>query len=377
MYKLNKHFNNRLHNVGRRRMRSEKFNVGAAPGLPTISEIDSETEIAPAKIEIISYNEEGLLAEQKDLHLNQLSPNDFPKDQINWIHIQGKPNTEQLKRLGDLFKLHTLALEDVQHSESRPKTESYEHHQFIVLKKIWDENNIGINSSQVSFFLNPNFVISIDESDKDDFEPVRRRLRNTKKICQQGPDYLLYALIDVITDNGFNVLDTLGDKLEDLENQVLDEPTKETRNKIHFLKRELLMLHKIWWPQREVITSLLREDQDIISSGTKLFLRDTYDHCVIQLDFVETYREISTSLLETYLSAINQRMNDIMKGLTIVATIFLPLTFLSGLYGMNFDTDSPWNMPELAWKFGYLYVLLLMLLVAIGMLVFFRKKNWL
>lgn len=366
-----KHHNSHIYKLYKNRPRAQKT-TPAARAAATGPE--PHTEPAAAQIITITYNNDGLINEttglNPDKHENNL------EGQKTWVHIQGQPNQQQLEALGNSYNIHALTIEDIQHGASRLKVEDYELYQFIVLRKIWN-NAADLDSAQINFLLYPDCVISIDASQVDHFDSVRKLIHSNNKICKLGADYLLYTLIDAIVDTGFGMLDGLGDELEELENQVLEEPSKDTRNQIYFLKRKLLLLHKAWWPQREVITSLLREDQEHISKSTKIFLRDSYDHCVILLDFVETYREIAAGLLDTYLSAVSQRMNDIMKGLSIVATIFLPLTFLSGLYGMNFSTDSPWNMPELGWRFGYLYVLALMLLVAIGMLVYFRRKKWL
>ncbi|HOL38078.1 MAG TPA: magnesium/cobalt transporter CorA, partial [Rubrivivax sp.] len=232
-------------------------------------------------------------------------------------------------------------------------------------------------SDQVSFFLGRNYVVSIAQGPHDLFEPVRERIRGGGKIRRYGADYLLYSLLDVVVDSAFALLEELGDRLEALEDEILDDPTREARNRIHYAKRELVVMRRAWWPQREVVAALMRDEDRQLSDHTRLYLRDCYDHCVIVIDFVETYREMASSLLDTYLSAVSQRMNDVMKALTVAATIFLPLTFITGLYGMNFDTASPWNLPELHWRFGYPYALGLMVAIVAGMLAYFKHRRWL
>src|SRR5690606_4035238 len=218
---------------------------------------------------------------------------------------------------------------------------------------------------------------SINDGPQDVFEPVRQRVRAAGRIRRLGADYLLYALLDTIVDSGFPLLDDLGAELEALEDDILQDAAPEARDRLHYAKRELVLMRRAWWPQREVIASLMREDASFIRDSTHVYLRDCHDHSVVIVDFVETYREMASSLLDVYLSTVSQRMNNIMKALTIVATIFLPLTFITGLYGMNFDTESRFNMPELHWRYGYLYVLALMAAIVGAMLWFFRRRRWL
>lgn len=295
--------------------------------------------------------------------------------QVSWLHLQGSPMAAQLQALGAAFGLHPLALEDVLHRESRAKLESFDAQQFLILSQVY-RGGEGYCTDPVTFFLGRNYVISISQSPQDWFEPVRERIRAAGRICAHGADYLLYALVDVVVDTAFVLLEELGDRLEVLEDQILDEPDRNARNQIHYVKRELVLMRRAWWPQREVIAALMRDEERLLSDTTRLYLRDCHDHAVIVVDFVETYREMASSLLDTYLSAVNQRMNDIMKVLTIIATVFMPLSFIVGLYGMNFDTTSPWNLPELHWRYGYPYVLGLMSAVVIAMVLYFRRKRW-
>lgn len=331
----------------------------------------------PARLGLMRYDEAGC-EEKADIRLEECKAPAPDAGGVTWLHVQGSPTPEQLQRLGTIYGLHPLALEDVFSQERRPKFESYDAQYFVVLNHMRRDENNDLCVDQVSFFLGRNYVISIDEGPKDSFEPVRQRVRNKQILRSRGADYLLYALMDVIVDGGFPLLEDLGEQIERLENEVLDNPSREARNRIHYVKRELVQMRRSWWPQREVISSLIRDGDQFLSENTRLYMRDCYDHSVIMMDFVETYREMMSSLLDTYLSSISQRMNDIMKALTMIATIFLPLTFIAGVYGMNFSHEaSRWNLPELTWHFGYFYALGVMVLIVILMLIYFRRKHWL
>jgi magnesium transporter len=347
---------------------------GSPPGSLIPAPSDAGAPSAPARVQLIRYDRAGV-EEDEIAHLEEF---DTPaeEDKITWLYLKGRPTSEQLKRLRDLYELHPLALEDVLSGQSRAKYESYDAQYFVIMSHM-NRRDGALCTDQVSFFLGQNYVISIDEGPNDIFEPVRQRLRKKRIVLSRGADFLLYALMDVIIDTGFPVLDQLGERLEDLEDEILDNPTREARNQIHLVKRELVMMRRAWWPQREVVSSLIRDGEHFLGENTRVYMRDCYDHCVILIDFVETYRDIASNLLDTYLSAVSQRMNDIMKALTIIATIFLPLSFIAGLYGMNFDTKSRWNMPELAWHFGYFYALGVMLAIVITMLAWFKRKGWL
>jgi magnesium transporter len=359
------------------RNRTRNYRPGTSPGSLELVK-GEETASAPlSKISLLRYDKAGCIEERHSMAATECKPPGADTTDITWLHLQGLPAPEQLKILGQTFGLHPLALEDVLHREARAKIEAYGNYQFIVLNHVHRTHENTLIIDQISFFSGKNYLISISENRDDMFESIRQRIRGAGKICAQGADYLLYALIDVIVDSGFPLLEELGDELESLEDEILDDPNRETRNRIHYAKRELVLMRRAWWPQREIIAELMHDNGRFLSETTHLYMRDCYDHCAIIIDFVETYRETAYSLLDTYLSAVNQRMNDVMKALTVIATIFLPLTFITGLYGMNFDTASPWNMPELRWPFGYLYVLGVMIIVAIGMVIYFRRKRWL
>ena len=365
----------------RRSRRPRAGSRAIRPGTPAgsldavaVEDLDPEPSAA---LRLIRYGRSGPIEERDDITVDDCRMPGRDADEVTWLHLQGSPDSAQLQALGRIFGLHPLALEDVLHRESRAKVESYDGQQFIVLDQAYRGEDGSFASDPVCFFLGRSYLISIVQGSHDIFEPVRQRIRTMGKVRAHGADFLLYALVDLIVDAGFPLLESLGDRLEALEDEILEGAGADARNRIHFIKRELVAMRRAWWPQREVIATLLRDGERLLSETTRLYLRDCHDHSVIMIDFVETYREMAASLLDTWLSAVSQRMNDIMKTLTIIATIFLPLTFITGLYGMNFDPDSPWNMPELRWHFGYFYALGIMSAIAVGMIAWFRRRHWL
>lgn len=347
---------------------------GTAPG--TLTERPAEREPRPIRISLVDYTPEEFIEHQL-LTAADCRPY-LKRESVTWIHVQGDVAAETLRHLGELFELHPLALEDVMNSGQRPKLDSYDEQDFIVVN-LPEFRNGGIATEQISLFFGHKLVVSFCRAAQDPFEPVRRRLRtSTGRFRARGADYLLYTLLDVVIDAGFPMFERFGETIEELEDELLDCPDRETMARIHRLKRELLLLRRSLWPQREVITALLREEQIGITAETHVYLRDCYDHTVQIMDLLETYRDMATSMLDVYLSSIGNRTNDVMRVLTIIATIFIPLTFIAGVYGMNFSHDaSPWAMPELRWYYGYPLVLLTMLGVAGGLLFFFRRKKWL
>lgn len=296
-----------------------------------------------------------------------------------WLDVEGLGDAEAVRRIGELFKLHPLALEDVLNVHQRAKAESYGSHIFIVLRMASRDDG-RLETEQVSMFLGERFIVTFQEGlEGDSFGPVRERLRmNSGRMRAAGTDYLAYALVDAIVDHYFPVLERYGDKLDVAEEQVIAEPTRQTLDTIHEMKRELLTLRKAFWPLREAVNGLVRDPQPLIHDETRIYLRDILDHITQIIDIIETYREIVSGLMDVYLSSLSNRMNEVMKLLTVISTIFIPLTFIAGIYGMNFDaTKSPWNMPELGWYYGYPLSLLLMGVTAGVLLVFFRRKGWL
>jgi len=293
---------------------------------------------------------------------------------VTWINVEGLHDVEIIEKLGNRFGLHPLIQEDILNTAERPKMEDYEDHIFLLLKVfVLGNRNHDEKIQQVSLVLGSNFVISFQEKESGVFDPVRDRIRKDKgRLRKLGPDYLAYALIDSIVDGYFGFLERLSEEIEFLEDELITDPKREILQKIHSLKREMIFIRKSVWPLREVVNGLERLETPLIKETTDVFLRDVYDHTIQVIDSVETLRDVLSGMLETYLSSVSNRMNEVMKVLTIIATIFIPLTFIAGIYGMNFKF-----MPELEWRGGYFVVIGVMVAVAVVMLIFFRKKKWL
>jgi magnesium transporter len=299
---------------------------------------------------------------------------------VCWINVEGVHDPHVIERMGTQFGLHPLLLEDVANTEQRPKLEDYGEHLYIILRMLYerpvpdaDDGAVEIDSEQVSIILGSNWVITFLEDPGDVFDPVRRRLReNRGRVRKYGADYLAYALMDVIVDNYFTVLERFGDLAEDLEQDAMSDPTTETLQKIRDIKRAMIQVRRAIWPLRDVVNGLLRGGSPLIKKATMVYLRDAYDHVIRVVDIVETYREMIGGLMDIYLTTVSNRMNEVMKVLTVIATIFIPLTFIAGVYGMNFD-----NIPELHWANGYWYVWGVMVAVGALLLGFFRRKRWL
>lgn len=348
---------------------------GTPPGTLELEQEPGVPPPPPPRLSLFRYDKENL-SELTDVTLADCKPPPRASEK-SWLHVQGVPTPELLSHLGESYGLHPLALEDVLRRGQRTKFDVYDNQFFVVLNQPRRREHGELTTNQVSFFLGANYLITFDDGEADGFGPIRERLRSKLMIRGRGIDYLFYSLIDVVIDEGFPMLEDFGERMESLEQAVLDQPTKEQRNQIHYMKQELVQLRRAWWPQRDVMNTLIRDGEQFIGDATRIYLRDSYDHCLRIIDFAETYREMMSSMLDTYLSSVSQRMNDVMKVLTVFATIFLPLTFITGLYGMNFDTASPFNMPELHWRYGYFYALGVMLVAVLGMLLYFRRKRWL
>lgn len=287
-----------------------------------------------------------------------------------WIDIDGVNDSAVLQSLGKEYNLHPLALEDVQNLRERPKIETYENQKFVVFRLARLEGNVQVE--QVSAFLMGTTLITFQEDPVDPWETVRTSIRTgIGHLRSAGADYLLYSLLDLALDEVFPVLEQLGDQLDDLEQAVVDRPTPETLDGIFALKRALLTLRKTVWPEREIVLGLQQDISGLIKDETKLYLRDAYDHSVQLMDMLETYRDLASNMLDAYLSSLSNRLNDTMKTLTIISTIFVPLTFIVGLYGMNFR-----NFPELEWKYGYVFVWAVMVIIVVLLLRYFRRKRW-
>jgi magnesium transporter len=296
---------------------------------------------------------------------------------VSWIDVQGLGDVEVIRALGAQFGLHALAIADIIHVDQRPKVEAYDTHLFIVGRM--PQQGDRVSTEQVALIIGKDFVVTFQERPGDCFDLVRQRLAQpASRLRQSGADYLGYALIDAMVDSYFPVLEHFGEQIEALESGVFDRPDPAIISRIHDVKRDLLELRRAIWPQRELVNALLREDTPFIQPTTRLYLRDCADHAFQLMDVVEIHREIASGLVDLYLSSLSARMNEIMKVLTIIATIFIPLGFVAGVYGMNFDRGaSPLNMPELGWWFGYPFALGVMLAIALGMLGYFWRRGWL
>ena len=331
-----------------------------------------ERKAEKVKIRILDYDEAQF--EEKEAKTIEES---FPfkdKPTVTWINIDGLHEVEIIEKLGSHFGLHPLLLEDILNTDQRPKMEDYGDYIFIVLKMLYSgENKDEIEAEQVSLILGSNFVISLQEREGDVFDPVRDRIRKSKgRIRKTGSDYLAYALLDAIVDNYFLILENVGEKIEDTEQQLATNPSPTTLQYIRELKNEMIFLRKSIWPLRELINGLERCESTLIHESTGAYLRDVYDHTIQIIDTVESCRDMISGMVDIYLSSISNKMNEVMKVLTIFASIFIPLTFVAGVYGMNFEF-----MPELTWRWGYFALLAVMALIGISLVFYFKRKRWL
>lgn len=328
-------------------------------------------------ISLFQYDKETVFEGQFDSFEELMARYDPTK--VNWINIEGLGDLELIRKVGEHFKLHPLSLEDVLNTTQRPKFEHYDDHFFIVTEMLYFGADEELLFEQVSLFLGAGFVITFqEESGQDVFDAVRRRLRTGRGFSRtRKADYLTYALLDAVVDQFFPVLEVLGDGIEELEDAMLERPTKSTLRELHECKRLLLQVRRASWPQREVLSAIMRDDTGMVARETQIFLRDCYDHITQIIDIIESYRDLTAGLMDLYLSSVGARTNEIMRVLTVVSTIFIPLTFLAGVYGMNFDTDSPFNMPELKFRFGYLAFWIAAIGIAFGMYLMMRRRKWL
>jgi len=324
------------------------------------------------KITIIDYDEEKFQEKEVET-IDEVFPFS-DKSTATWINLDGIHQVDNIEKIGKHFKIHPLVLEDIMNTGQRPKMEDFNNYLFLVLKMLsYDEEENETKTEQVSLILSSNYVISFQENEGDVFDPIRERIRTDRgRIRKMGVDYLAYSLIDAIVDNYFMVLEKIGEKIEDIEDEMIKNPTPEVLHAIHRLKRELIFLRKSVWPLREVISRLERWESPLIDKSIDIYLRDVYDHTIQVIDALETFRDMLSGMLDIYLSSISNRMNEVMKVLTIIATIFIPLTLIAGIYGMNFR-----YMPELESPWGYPIVYMIMLAIGAVMLMYFRRKKWL
>ncbi|MBI5929192.1 MAG: magnesium/cobalt transporter CorA [Chloroflexi bacterium] len=345
--------------------------VGASPGLP-----DNLPNTGPSIIQIMAYNatkfEEHKINDPAEIR------NYLGKWPVIWVNVDGLGDKELVKKVGQIFGLSDLALEDVVLATEQAKVERYDQHLFIVARMVALQKNI--TNEQLNIFLGKNFVLTFQESHPGDcLDPVRNRIRKSlDRLRQSGPNYLVYALLDAVIDAYFPVLEQYGETLEEVENILIEYPERKVIAQLHSIKRDLLVLRRAIWPLRDAVNALFHDAPEFEDEQVRHYLRDCYDHAVKVIDLVEVYREVCADLQDVYLSSIANRTNEVMKTLTLISTIFLPLTFIAGVYGMNFNPHkSPLNMPELEWYWGYPFALSLMLVVGISLAIYFKRRNWL
>jgi magnesium transporter len=362
---------------GQRRRKRRLYRIqrrtrpGAAPGTVAVDPLAHATAV-----DLFGYGPDGYV-EEKNVTPERVVEciASWP---ITWVNVEGLADAGVLRRLADIFRLHPLVREDVVNVHQRPKVEPYEDQLFIVTRmmSLADQGD-EVEHEQLSIVLGRNFVVTFQDRPGDVLDPVRERIRTGAPIRRSGPDHLAYALVDAVVDHYFPVLERFGERIEALEAEVIARPDAITLGKIHQAKRDLLLVRRAAWPQRDALAELSRDSLALISPATRVYLRDCYDHSVQVIDLLESFREMASALLEIHVSMLSNRLNEVMKVLTIFSTIFIPLTFVTSLYGMNFDPDaSPWNMPELRWVYGYPFVLALMLGVAALTFGYIYRKGW-
>ena len=342
--------------------------TGQAPG--TMIHLGRKST-APVGITVYAYTQEHLHQE------TQVPPEQVktsvPKGHNAWINIDGVHDTAIVKTIGDQFELHPLVLEDIVNTQERPKIENYGHFLYFVMTMADLGPEGEINMEQVSIILGENYILSFQEDPDDIFEPIRKRLRNEgTRVRKSSPDYLAYLLLDAVVDRYFLILEVLGERIDELEEELMDNPAKATLQKIYSLKREITQVRRAVWPMREIVSNMQRESSMLMHEENEIFLRDFYDHIIRVIDTVETYRDTMASMIDLYLSNSSIKMNEIMQVLTVISTIFIPLTFLTGFYGMNFDF-----MPELHSEYSYPIIVAVMALMVAGQLIYFKRKRWL
>ncbi|NNM06552.1 MAG: magnesium/cobalt transporter CorA [Gemmatimonadetes bacterium] len=342
---------------------------GAAPG--TLVYTGPERS-EPVAVHLIEYDEEDL--EERALRTDASFQEFAANDRLTWINVDGLDDLDLTRAIGSAFQLHPLVQEDLVHTGQRPKVEEYDDYFFVVLRMLTlDTATSSVKNEQIGIVFGKGYVLSFQERAGDVWQGVRDRIRGKSgRIRTRGADYLAYALIDAIVDNYFNILEFFAEQVELLEEEVLESPTQDTMHRIHKLRQEMFVVRRAVWPLRELANALVRTESPLVDEGTGVFLRDVYDHTVQVVDAAETLREVVSGLMDLYLSSVSNRMNEIMKVLTIMASIFIPLTFLAGIYGMNFE-----RMPELGIPWAYPALLGIMGVMALGLLIFFKRRDWL
>ena len=342
--------------------------IGLSPGTLTFV---GKKKIEKTKISILDYDQANF-NEKEAKKIEECFPfKDTPT--ITWLNIDGLHDIEIIDKIGKHYDIHPLVLEDILNTGQRPKIEVFDDYIFIVIKMLtFDQKEFKITSEQVSIILGKNFVISFQEQPGDIFDPLRERIRKGKgRIRKMNSDYLTYALLDIVIDYYFSILENVGEKIENFEEELMSEPKSDTLNEIYKLKREVLFLRRSVWPLRESVNKLERSESSLIHKKTAPYLRDLYDHTIQVIDTVETSRDLLSGMLDLYLSSVSNKMNEVMKVLTIFAAIFIPLTFIAGVYGTNFEF-----IPELKWHYGYFAMWGVMIVAGVGLSIYFRKKKW-
>ena len=345
--------------------------AGQAPGTPMYT---GDSPVTDPVIQVIAYNQHDY-HEVKGTTVASCMPEPAEAGLFMWVNVEGLHDGTIIKELATRFSLHPLTVEDILNVEQRPKVEEFDEYIFITLKiLIWQPKTSSFTIKQVSFVLGKNFVLSFQEISTSLFDAIKNRLHSTpnQRLRLHGADYLVYRLIDAIVDQYFIVLEALGDQIEKIEELIITSPTPQNMRTVYRLKHQMLLLRKAIWPMRESIGHLAHGEEELISSFTRVYLRDVYDHTVQAIDTLETFRDMLGTMMDMYLSSLTNRMNEVMKTLTIIATIFMPITTIASIYGMNFK-----YMPELSWHWGYFTVLGVMLCVAAGMITYFWRKKWL
>ena len=348
-----------------------------APGTSPGTLVSHEgADLEGANIRLIDYTESEFI--EKELATADECQAYLSKNSVTWIHMQGPMRASTIRSIGNIFKLHPLTLEDVLNKGQRPKIDEYDDLIFVIMSMPTVIDG-SISIEQVSIYMGENYIISFHAGTNDPFDPLRNRLRKKSgRIRSLKQDYLLYGIMDLVIDEGYPILERLGESIEHIEESLLSTTVKKsTLGDIHQIRRELILLRRNLWPQREVVNNLLRGENPLFKESTSPYLRDCYDHTIQILDLIENYREMAASLIDIYLSSTSYRLNEIMRVLTMIATIFIPLTFIVGIYGMNFNhPDSPWAMPELHWYYGYPMIWGTMIAIVAGMVFYFKRKDW-
>ncbi len=338
--------------------------AGASPGTLLISE-----KARPKRIHVMQFSVDTLI--EKEVSVGDI-PQYLSDTTITWVDVHGLKDEPTLRQLAKFFGVHPLALEDVVHTPQRPKTEIYEQNQFIITRMTYMQRAHDADVEQLSIFIGKNVVLTFQNHTTGSLEAVRVRIRSGKgSIRKTGADYVAYAILDSVIDKYYPVLEDFGEELESIEHATIARPTPKTLQRIYHIKREMLDIRRSVWPQRDMLSSLIRDDSPFISDTVRVYLRDCYDHIIQLMDVVDTYREISGNLMDIYLSTISNKTNEVMKVLTVMASIFIPLTYIVGIYGMNFEF-----MPELHWKWGYPAIWGVMILLSVGMGMYFRRRGW-